>query len=223
MLNLFKLLGKSPFTPLQEHLKKVTVCVNDLIPLLSAIESNDMELIQKISKQISNSEHEADLVKNDIRNALPKSIFLPIGRAGFLEILSLQDAFADKAEDVAVVSTFKTLENYKDLKEEFEFFYKGNVETFILTKNVLEEFDTLLESSFGGIEAEKVKIMIKELAYKEHELDIAQFSLIKKLYTLTDKMHYSLFYVWTTIIREIGQLSNIGEKLGNHIRMILES
>lgn len=223
MLNLSSLLGKPPFAPLQNHMKKVNNCVKELSPLLKAIESQNMNEIQEISTKISKLEHDADLTKNEIRNHLPKGLFLPINRHNLLEILFLQDAFANRAEDIAVIATFKPLSNYKDLKEDFEFFYKENIEAFTLAKDVVDEFDNLIESSFGGIEAEKVKIMITELAYKEHELDNLQYSLEKKLYDLSDKMHYSLFNVWLTLIREVGKLSNLGEKLGNQIRIILDS
>ena len=223
MLNISKLFGKSPFTPLQTHMKKVSCCVEKLLPLLKAIESQNIEEIQKAAKKISKLEHEADLTKNDIRNNLPRSLLLPINRQDFLNILSLQDSFADQAEDIATLATLRKLDNYNDLKEDFEFFYKENIEAFKLATNVINEFDTLLESSFGGIEAEKVKTIIDEIAFKEHEIDILQYALVKKLYEITNEMHYSLFNLWLILIREIGHLSNFSEKLGNTILMILES
>ena len=135
----------------------------------------------------------------------------------------MQDAFADIAEDIGVIATLRTLDNYNDLKDDFESFYKGNIDAFWLTKDVINEFDNLLESSFGGIEAEKVKIMIEEIAFKEHELDLLQYVLVKELYDISDNIPYSLFNIWLTLIKKVGQLSNAGEKLGNRIRMILES
>lgn len=222
MLNIAKLLGKSPFAPLQIHMNKVASCVKELTPLFKAVSSKNLSEIQKIAKKISKLEHEADLTKNDIRNHLPRSLFLPINRQDFLEILHLQDSFADQAEDIAVLSTLKVLENYKDLQKDFEVFCKENINAFELTRKVIKEFDSLLESSFGGIEAEKVKTMIDELALIEHELDILQYKLLKHLYMIGDKIEYTLFHLWLTIIKEVGQLSNIGEKLGNRIRMILE-
>ena len=134
----------------------------------------------------------------------------------------MQDSLADKAEDIAVLSTLRSLECYDLVKKDFEFFCEENMEAFRLTKKALKEFDNLLESSFGGAEAEKVKIIIEELALKEHEIDILQNKILKLLYGLGNKMEYTSFNLWITIIKEVGQLSNIGEKLGNRIRMILE-
>jgi uncharacterized protein len=222
MINLAKLFGKSPFAPLQTHMSKVESCVKELTFLFKAVAKKDMKEIEHLGKKISELEHEADITKNDIRNHLPKSLFLPIDRADLLEILSIQDSFADIAEDIAVIATLKPLENYEDLKEDFEVFCADNLKTFELAKKVIKEFDILLESSFGGIEAEKVKGMIEELAYKEDELDRLQYKILKKLLSLTDKMDYANFFLWQTIVKQIGQLSNYGEKLGKRIRMILE-
>jgi len=222
MLTIAKLFGRSPFTPLQNHMKKVSLCVKELPALFVAISEKNMKKIEVIAKKISKLEHEADLTKNDIRNHLPKSLFLPIKRIDILDILSIQDSFADKAEDIAVLSTFKILENYEDLKKDFEIFYKENIESFVMVKNVIKEFDSLLEASFGGIEAEKVKEMIDLLALKEHKIDRLQYHLMKNLYRLEKNMVYTTFNLWQTIIKETGSLSNLSETLGNRIRMILE-
>jgi len=221
MLTIAKLFGKSPFAPLQTHMEKVHSCIILLNNLFEALKEQNYEKLKDISKDISKKEHEADLTKNDIRNHLPKSLFLPIDRSSFLEILSLQDSFADKAEDISVITTLKEINYFKEL-EGFETFYKKNIDSFLLAHDVIKEFDNLIETSFGGIEAQKVKEMIEKLAYKEHELDIIGYNLLKKLYNLTEKIPYSEFYLWNTILKEVGELSNIAEKLGNRIRMILE-
>jgi hypothetical protein len=221
MLTIAKIFGKSPFAPLQIHMDKVASCVLLLNDLFAVLKEKNYQKVGEIGLHISKKEHEADLIKKDIRNHLPKSLFLPIQRSDFLEILTLQDSFANKAEDIAVVVTLKELEFYEELKE-FENFYKKNIESFLLAHAVIKEFDTLLETSFGGVEAQKVKNMIEELAYKEHELDIIGYNLLKKLYSLTDTVSYSTFILWHTILKEVGEISNIAEKLGNTIRMILE-
>ncbi len=216
-----KLFGRSPFAPLQSHMEKVSDCVLLLEGLFAALKQKDYVKVRDIQKKISKKEHQADLTKNDIRNHLPKSLFMPIDRSDFLDILSMQDAFADKAEDIAVIVTLKELKHFEEL-EGFEEFYNKTLQAFKLACQVIKEFDTLLESSFGGIEAQKVKEMVEKLALEEHELDILGYNLLKTLYTLTDKFSYSTFHLWNTILKEVGEISNIAEKLGNKIRMILE-
>src|SRR3989344_2456887 len=101
MLTIARLFGKSPFAPLQTHMEKVSSCMSELPYLFKAILVQDQEAISDIAAKISKLEHEADLTKNDIRNHLPKSLFLLVDREALLEILSLQDALADQAEEIS--------------------------------------------------------------------------------------------------------------------------
>lgn len=222
MYTIAKLFGKSPFAPLQNHMQKVSDCVDLLSDLLKAFEASDIEKMDKLSKKISELEHEADLTKNDIRNNLPKSIFLPIDRGALLEILSLQDSLADQAEDIAITATIKKLENYSHLKEDFAPFYAKNLESFYKVKEVILEIEALLETSFGGVEAQKTKEFIDQVAFLEHEVDRLQYKIIKKLYKLADSMPYSDFHLWMKLLKEVGAISNLSEKLANRVRMILE-
>jgi len=222
MLTIAKIFGKSPFVPLQSHMKKVNDCIQLLPSLFEALQKADMEKIEEIAKQISKLEHEADLTKNDIRNHLPKSLFLPIDRGTFLEILSLQDSLADQAEDIAVLATIKKLPPLKGMEKDFEEFWKKNIISFDLAYTVVKEFDKLVESSFGGAEAAKVKELIEKLAYEEHQLDILQNKLMKQLYNFEKFDSYSTFSLWDCILKETGALSNLSEKLGHRIRMVLE-
>jgi len=221
MLTIAKLFGKSPFIPLQSHMTKVKDCINLLPSLFEALQKMEVKKIEEITKKISKLEHEADLTKNNIRNHLPKSLFLPIDRATFLEILSLQDSIADQAEDIAVLTTIKNLPPLKAEKD-FEEFWKKNIISFELAYTVVKEFDRLIESSFGGIEAKKVKELIDKLAYEEHQIDLLQKKLMKKLYNEEKFDSYTTFSLWNNILKEVGTLSNLSEKLGHRIRMVLE-
>lgn len=222
MLNIARLFGKSPFAPLQSHMKKVANCMERLSAIFNAIPKMDMEKIEKLVIDLSRLEHEADLTKNDIRNHLPKSLFLPIDRAHFLEILSIQDSIADKAEDIGILLTLRPLENFREFHSEIQAFFNKNEEVFIDAKQIIEEIDELLESSFGGIEAEKVKAMVEHTAFQEHEADKMQRLLMKQLYSHGEALSTPCFYLWMRLIEEVGAISHLSERLANRIRMILE-
>lgn len=222
MLTIAKLFGKSPFAPLQTHMKKVAECVEKLTDIFDVLQNGDMEKIEKLAIELSHLEHQADLTKNDIRNHLPKSLFLPIDRSHFLEILSVQDSIADKAEDVGLLLSLRPLEKFQDFKSDLQALCKKNAEVFWDAKQIIEEIDELLEASFGGIEAEKVKSMVEATAYKEHEADRMQRSLMKQLFAKGDSLSAPAFYHWMRLIEEIAAISNLSEKLANRIRMVLE-
>jgi hypothetical protein len=222
-MNVFRnLFAKSPFEPLQAHMEKVAMCVNKLETLFAHYWNGDTKKVEKITEEISDLEHAADLTKNEIRNNLPKGLFLAISRAELLEILSLQDRIADKAEDIAVMMSIKKLEPLEGLQELFEKFLSKNIETVNATHKIMQELDELLEASFGGKEAEKVKLMVEEVAFMEHEADVLQWDLTKAFYNSNQKMSTPDFILWNKILRETAALSNTAEKLANRVRMLLE-
>lgn len=222
MLTILNLFGRSPFAPLQTHMENVSRCVHKLPELFQALESQDFNATERIADEISEIEHQADLVKNDIRNHLPKTLFLPIDRAQLLEILAIQDQIADKAEDVAVLSMLKPLEIFPAFKEEFKVFLQQNLDAFNGAERIVKELHELIESSFGGREAEKVRLMVDEVAYREHKVDLTQRQLLKILFKSDTQMTFTSFYQWQKIIENVASISNLSENLADRIRMTLD-
>lgn len=222
MRTIARLFGKSPFAPLQTHMGKVGACMEKLSEIFNLIPSIHPEKLEELSSIVSKLEHEADLTKNDIRNHLPRSLFLPIDRHQLLDLLAIQDSLADKAETIATLLAIYTLEYPPSLTTGFKEFYTKNFQAFLDATTIIYKIDDLLESSFGGVEAEKVKEKVEETSYKEYESEIIKRSLLKTLFQESENLSTPSFYLWTRLIEEVGELSHIAEKLANRIRMILE-
>ena len=109
--------------------------------------------------------------------------------------------------------------NFKDL---FRLFLAKNIETFDKAKEVIKELHDLVESSFGGIEAESVRSMIKDVAYKEHEVDLIQRQLLKEFFHAGENMSHVSFHQWIRLFETIGSISNLSENLAYRVRMTLE-
>ncbi len=222
MRTLAKLFAKSPFAPLQKHMQDVNECVKKVKEIFEALEENDSKSVSRISIEISKLEAIADTTKNELRNHLPGGLFMPVSKAALLEILSLQDDIADDCEDIGILLTLKDL-TFKDIfKDDFKSFLNKNFETYELIKEIIDEFDNLLETSFTGREAEKVRSMVSNVALKEHETDLTQRKLLKNIFSNEDQFTHAEFQLWLLILREIRTLSNTSEKLAHRIRNLLD-
>ncbi len=222
MRTIASLFRSSPFAPLQTHMEQVAECVSDLQLLYDAYTVQDYDKIEQLAKQISKKEHMADLTKNEIRNNLPRGIFLAINRADLLDILSLQDTIADKAEDVAILFTMKKLEPIDGLDQELKTFVEKNIQSVKEVHLILKQLDELLETSFSGREAKLVTEMVDNISLIEHEVDLIQVDLLRKLFMHETEIPYSSFYLWTNIFKTLAGLSNTAEKLANRVRMVLD-
>jgi predicted phosphate transport protein (TIGR00153 family) len=218
-LNLF---GPSPFTALQVHMQIVSRAVHMLEDLFSAMEMNDDTLSASLVGNIQKLEHQADIAKNDIRNHLPKSMFLPIDRNNLLEMLSMQDHIADSADKIATFTAMKKIAIPMSLKGNFKLFLQGCVVTFNVLHQIVSEMGELVEFSFGGVEAEKVKSLVNDVAMREHEAHVLEVSLLKGLLQLEDELPYGTFYLWTHIIEAIAEIAKLSERLANRVRMTLD-
>lgn len=217
-----RLFGKSPFFPLQSHMKKVSGCIKKLTEIFEKLESKSLKELEKLASELSTLEHEADLTKNDIRNHLPKSLFLPISRHHFLEILSIQDSIADKAEDIGNLLTLYPMEHFGSFCSHFHTLFQKNIEAFWDARNIIKELHDLLETTFGGMEAEKVKTIIEQTSYIEYEADKIKHHLMKDFFASKQNLPTPVFYLYIRLIEEINKISHISERLANRIRMILE-
>lgn len=100
---------------------------------------------------------------------------------------------------------------------------RKNIETFQSVSRIIEELDELVESSFGGLEAEKVRKMVEEVAFKEHEADKLLRQLLQKICSSAcDSMAPPIYFLWMRIIYELAAFSDGSEKLANRVRMTLE-
>ena len=216
-----RIFGRSPFVPLQLHLDKVADCVEAVIALLDRIGSGDVENLDEAARSISLLEHKADLVKNDIRNNLPRGLFMAIDRGQLLEMLSLQDSIADQAEDIGILMSLRPAKMLEPIREPFKKYAEGNMDAFLKARDVMRELDAVIESGFGGTEASRVDQMVEVVAQAEHEADIMQRDLMKQVLEHENELSTGDFFVWMRLIHEVAGISNLSEKLANRVRMLL--
>jgi predicted phosphate transport protein (TIGR00153 family) len=223
MRTIAQVFGRSPFIPLQSHMEKVRECV-DLVPsVVTAFIAGDSDRVGELAEKISKLEHEADLVKHDIRDSLPRSLFLPVHRSSLLKVLAIQDGIANRAENIAVLLTFKTVRPVDAISRLVETFVEKNLEAFSGASLIIGQLDELLETGFGGTEATKVREMVDGVSKLEYDADLLQRALLRELFSHEDELSYGDFFLWTRIVRQISQIGDRSENLATGVRTMLET
>ena len=221
MRTILSMFAKSPFKPLVSHIDKVNECVDQIIPLFEAFQSKDYNKVETISEHISKVEHKADKIKDDIRQHLPQSIFLPVDKRDFMHLLSAQDDIADAVEDLAVLMRIKNISLPEELNEPLRDLVRHVVDAANEACSMIRELDDLLEASFGGAEAEKIEKMAADLGTSEWEADKKQFLLAKKLFSLDDKINAAELLLLNEVIKKLGGVADQSEKIGKTLRIFL--
>lgn len=217
MSTIGKLFGRSPFSQLQQHMDQVTKCVDKMSEVINVVKAGQFEQVEDLCYEVSKLEHQADQIKDDIRERLLKRFFMPIDRGEVLEILSLQDSLADTAEDVCKVLTIRKLPFPDDILEEFDKFVELNIKSCMICASIVKQLDELIEAGFGGAEAERIRGLAHDTAFAEHQADVVQMSLLKKLYAHDGDFSVGEFHLWMRFSKVLGRLSNISENLADRV------
>src|SRR6056297_1639963 len=110
---------KTPFSQLLDHMGKVRECIDLLGEGIIRYYQGDYQNFSTLTKKISEIEHEADLIKSNLRNHLPNSLFMPVDKGKFLWALREQDAILDHADNLAHMLNMRRTKIPKDLQPVF--------------------------------------------------------------------------------------------------------
>ena len=217
------LFRESPFEPLRYHMKSVMDCVGFVKPLFEAVRDGKYEELQGLANKVFKAEHEADIIKADIRQTIPKRFFLPVYRGDLLGYVKLQDDMADAVEDLAVLLTIKPLVLPGALVDP-TFEYVAKIEEVCRRSlDITDYLPTLVEGDMVGTEVEHALKMVSELERTEWQADRLQYTLSQSLFALEDEMKPTDVFLWFRIFGELGQLADFAEKTGDRLRRMLST
>jgi len=216
-----EMFGKSPFGPLVEHTKKVHECVKLMRPLLEACVREDWEEIHRLQDEVSKLEYEADVVKHEIRQHLPRRYFMPVSRGDLEDFLHCQDQIADAAQDFAVVLLIRNTKVHPELVEEFRAFLEQVVHVSETLTGAAKELEALAETSFGGAEAEAVLKMISGLGEGEWKADRMQRKLCQHIYRLEGQLDPITIIFYEKMLHALSGIANAAENTGDMLRTMI--
>lgn len=219
--------GASPFNALSQHLEKVMECVDLVIPILHAALAGDMVRAKEIAEQIFALEQEADEIKIELRDSLPKAKMLPVARPDLLAYLNQQDNLADKAEDLAMMLTVRAVKVPEETcNSNFNDELLGLAEKAVSSaKKVAEMFgriDELKNRGFSGDIVEELRQAAAEVGRQEHLADLHQFRLVRCILSIDDpSWRFSSSYSLLEIVRSLGKLANHAESMSDYLRLMI--
>jgi len=95
-LLLSSLFMKSPFENLQKHADKVKECAHLFKEAAVCHIGQECKKFDLLTEQVARLESEADYIKRNIRNHLPRGILMPVDKFQFFQYLREQDKVVDE-------------------------------------------------------------------------------------------------------------------------------
>jgi len=211
----------SPFIQLHEHAKKVHECVELIRPLVNALLAEDYEKIEELHNVMSRTEHEADVIKTELRDKLTKLYFLSVGQNELSRFLAYQDDIADAAEDFAVVLVLRKTKIPNELKAGFIAFVEQVISVSELLLNLEKDLSTLAEAAFTGEEAENVLKSIEKIGAEEWKADRLGRKFARSFYNMEDKLDPITVIFLDKYCKRLSAVSNNAEKTAKYLRLII--
>jgi predicted phosphate transport protein (TIGR00153 family) len=212
---------KSPFEGLIEHAAKVRECVHVLDEALSAFEKGDMERFETLKQKVEDLESEADRIKANVRNHLPKSVWMPVDKQFFLMTLTQQDSILDYAEDAVVWIDMRGKPLPPELAEGFSKLQKIVVKTVDEYEKVINNIPHVLETSFSDKERKETKEYIYRVHSMEHESDLVERELTKKIFSMEDKLDPITIWHLIKLVSILGDIADHAENAADRVRAMI--
>jgi len=212
---------KSPFGQLLEHMCKVEECVDVLHKGLKNYYRGNYKSFSNVADQVAQLEHEADLIKGNIRNHLPKTIFMPVDKGKFLWALREQDKILDHAENLAKMLDMRHTKIPKELENDFQIHVDLVLKTVHKMEEAVENIKDLIETSFVKREREQTKEFIYEVHQFEREADIKRYKITKGIYKLEKKLAPMDVYHLIKIVDWVDDIADHAENVADWLRSMI--
>ncbi len=173
---------KSPFEGLIPFTGKIKEGMDTLKEAVIAYIDGDEEKFNKFSDKVCAIEHEADKIKREIRNSLPKGVFMPVDKFQFFTLIKELDQILDSAEDIVVWLSFKKGVVLREIKKEF----LALLNISISSVPILIEAIEILPRAVGFIKRDKklLKEKIRAVRQREWESDQIAQCIVRTIFNL---------------------------------------
>lgn len=217
-MSIFRRFTYNPFEPLQELLAKIDGCVSHIKPMLEANFASEYEIVKDHFREITKAEHEADVIKNSIRDGMKRWVFMPLDRWHLLDIISAADKIADRVEDLGYLLTIRKTRIPEGLQPHLQELVDKVLECYRELTVAVGHFDALLESGFAGPVADEVGAKIDHVCHLEWESDKIMYKLSQHIFEYEDQISAVDLFMIHDLARHLGEFADSCERLAKQVR-----
>ncbi|NPE27589.1 TIGR00153 family protein [Methanococcoides sp. SA1] len=217
VLNVF---ARSPFKPLYLHAAKGVETVRKLDQAVNAYCTN-MPLVEELSHEIDNIEHEADIIKQTIRGQLSSSIMLPVNAEDLLNFLKPQDSIADVAQEAAYMLSLRQCDMPEKIKDQLCQLSAETLKTVEIYEKLVDSLSELLETSFSKRDVEETLSLVPQIEEMEHITDLIEKDLVKDIYAHEKELGAVGVFYLIELVRTIADIADKTEHAADRLRTMI--
>jgi uncharacterized protein len=216
-----QMIAKSPLQALNKHMFEVGKSIQKLQEFLDYAACEDWENAEKSYNEICYFERAGDQCKREFRLSLHCRLFTVLPRNDLLSLIAVQDSIPNQVKDITGLMLGRSIVFPKALLPEFKILISHAVAACDLAKLLIEKFVEWVESGCAEKNLSKVEDCITELDRMEHQSDIDQVLLRRKLYAVENELRSIDVMFLYQIVERIGSLADCAENIGDRIIILI--
>jgi len=217
-LLLSSLFYKSPFENLQKHADKVKECSQLFKEAMVCHMREGYEEFDLLTDQVAHLESEADAIKRNIRNHLPRGILMPVDKFQFLQYLREQDKVLDEVEEALFWLSFRP----RGVPEEVAADINHLVDAVVPCIERLPELVTIATEFFRNRSEKqrgKMKSIIRDIRQREREADVLERELKFKIFGMIREA--LVVYHLIRLVEIVGNIADHAENASDRMRAMI--
>jgi len=212
------LFHRSPFEDLQKHADKVKECTRLFREAVVCHIGQECKRLDLLTEQVARLESEADDIKRNIRNHLPRGILMPVDKFEFFDYLREQDKVLDEVEEALFWLSFRP----EGIPAELAADIHDLIEAVIPPIEKLPELVTLAREYFKSRSEKqrtRMKSLIRDIRQHEREADHLERELKFKIFTtIKDAL---VVYHLVRLVEHIGAIADHAQNASDRMRAMI--
>lgn len=217
-LLLSSLFYRSPFEDLQKHADKAKECAKLFMEATICYIGKECKQFDLLTEQVARMESEADAIKRNIRNHLPRGILMPVDKFQFFQYLREQDKVLDEVEEALFWLSFRP----KGIPDEVATDIEHLVEAVVPPIEKLPELVTLATKYFrskSDEQRDKIKSLIRDIRQHEREADHLERELKFKVFNqIKDAL---LVFHLIRLVEHVGSIADHAQNASDRMRAMV--
>ncbi len=210
---------ESPFKKLKDHADKVKECAWMFKRAVECYVELDCEEFDKLTEDVAKLESEADWLKRNLRNHLPRGLLMPVDKFVLLDCLREQDNVVDSVEEALYWLSFKPEGGIaEELIVDFLHLVDAVIPCIEKLPDMAEQAIVYFKSSTEK-NRDKLKSIIGDIHQAEKEADHLEHELKKQAFAVL-KDPVDIFHV-VRLVEIIGDIADDAQNASDRMRTMI--
>jgi predicted phosphate transport protein (TIGR00153 family) len=215
----FSLFFDSPFKKLKDHADKVRECAWMFKRAVECYVELDCEEFDKLTEDVAKLESQADWLKRNLRNHLPRGLLMPVDKFVLLDCLREQDNVVDSVEEALYWLSFKPEGGIPEgLTADFLHLVDAVIPAIEKLSDMAEQAIVYFKSSTEK-NRDKLKSIIGDIHQAEKEADHLEHELKKQAFAVL-KDPVDIFHV-VRLVEIIGDIADDAQNASDRMRTMI--